>query len=396
MENNLTIRKPADQADVDRFYDVLVQSLNFPFPPDPSYNLAEREGMENIRLIWRGDEIAGGLSIIPMGQWFGGRSVPMGGIRIVAVAAHHRSSGVATHLLRKTLEELHARGVPLSTLYPATQPLYRRVGYEQAGVYLGYGVPTHMIDARDRALEIRPARESDQATIQELYRRRARQTSGNLDRGPWVWRRIFQPWKEKAYIYLIMRGGQAEGYVSYVIREQDGPPLRDLIYVLDSTTLTADAGRRLWTLFADHRSTCQQVRWRGAPADPRLYLLAEQKFEIFDRFDWMLRIVDVRGALEARGYPPSLRTEVHFEIWDDVLPHNNGRFTLEVAEGRGRVRAGGDGSVHLDIRGLAPLYTGHLSPAALQMTGHAKGSEHALAAAEAAFAGPETWMGDMF
>ena len=111
---------------------------------------------------------------------------------------------------------------------------------------------------------------------------------------------------------------------------------------------------------------------------------------------WMLRIVDVKGALEARGYPRGARGEVHFEVTDTLLPHNNGRWVLQVAEGNGTVTAGGNGDIRLDIRGLAPLYSSFLSPHALRSTGFIECGDAALEAATTIFAGPEPWMPEIF
>jgi predicted acetyltransferase len=112
--------------------------------------------------------------------------------------------------------------------------------------------------------------------------------------------------------------------------------------------------------------------------------------------DWMLRIVDVPGALKARGYSPGLTAEVHLSVRDDVLPHNHGRFVLQVADSRASVQRGGDGTLHVDIRGLAAMYSGHLSPAELKAAGYLDGPDEDLAAATAIFAGPTPWMPDIF
>jgi predicted acetyltransferase len=112
--------------------------------------------------------------------------------------------------------------------------------------------------------------------------------------------------------------------------------------------------------------------------------------------DWLLRIVDVCGALAARGYPQGAEVEVHLEVRDTLLPANDGRFVLTIANGQGEVREGGRGGLRVDVRGLATLYSGHLSPEELRATGLLDGEPRDLAAAALAFAGPAPWMPDMF
>ncbi|MCX7011428.1 MAG: sterol carrier protein domain-containing protein, partial [Candidatus Sumerlaeota bacterium] len=111
---------------------------------------------------------------------------------------------------------------------------------------------------------------------------------------------------------------------------------------------------------------------------------------------WMLRVVDVAAALEARGYPPAFEAELHFEIQDDWLPWNNGRFVLQVSNGRGEVSPGGQGRLRMHVRRLAQLYTGHLSPGELRVVGDAEGPPADWAAAGLAFSGPRPWMADLF
>ena len=52
-------------------------------------------GFENLRIARESGDVVGGWIKIPMGQYFGGRSVPMTGIAGVAVAPHMHRKGVA-------------------------------------------------------------------------------------------------------------------------------------------------------------------------------------------------------------------------------------------------------------------------------------------------------------
>ena len=59
----------------------------------------DHAGLENVRVARKNDEILGGLAEIPMGQWFGGRSVPMLGLAGVGVAPAARGERVALTLV---------------------------------------------------------------------------------------------------------------------------------------------------------------------------------------------------------------------------------------------------------------------------------------------------------
>ncbi|MHC4064619.1 MAG: GNAT family N-acetyltransferase [Planctomycetota bacterium] len=391
---DLEIGRPGDDAEIKAFTVMVSQALFFPSVDMDAW--VKREGHDNVRVARRGGKVVGGLTLQRMGQWFGGRSVPMTGVRAVGVAPEHRASGVASQLVRAALEEMHRDGVPLSVLYPATQPVYRRPGFEQAGTRMRYQLATPAIDVRDRTLELRRMETSDHPAVRGAYAERAKRTSGNLDRSEWLWRRVFEPplAANQTHGYLAAHDGQVQGYVIFTNKGSDD--MHNELEVIDFVVLTAPAGRRLLTMLADHRSVTDHMNWHSGPADPLIYLLAEQRFKITDRMDWMLRLVDVPGALAQRGYPAGLAAELHLEVIDDVLPHNNRRFVLQVADSQGDVREGGRGDLRIDVRGLAAMYTGHLAPAELQATGYLEGPHQALATAGAVFAGPAPWMPDIF
>lgn len=393
--NNIEVGRPANDAELKDFLRIVSQALFF-----PNANLNEwvrREGKENIRVARRRGRVVGGLIVQKMGQWFGGTSVPMTAVRVVGVAPEHRGGGVASRLMRAALVEMHGDRVSLSTLFPATQPVYRRVGYEQAGVRLRYRMPAGVIDLHDRSLSVRPMELGDDHDVHRLYAERASRTAGNLDRNRWAWQRLLDPppWQTPIHGYLVQRESIAEGYILF--SQKPGQPLhKNVIEVADLVAGTADAARQLLTFLADHRSMAEWIHWCGPPVDPLGFTLAEQQTTITERIDWMLRIVDVCGALESRGYPAAIQAELHLEVADDVLAHNHRRFILEVADGAGRVREGGRGDLHTDIRGLAAMYTGHLSAIDLKTTGYVEGPDNVLAMAAYIFAGPAPWMPDLF
>lgn len=127
-----------------------------------------------------------------------------------------------------------------------------------------------------------------------------------------------------------------------------------------------------------------------------MLLLPEQtaKPRFADR--WLLRVIDVGKALSKRGYPPEIEAELHLEVRDDLIAENNGKFMLSVANGRGEVARGGKGELKLDVRGLAPLYTGLFTPHQLQLAGQLDATETAISTATEIFAGLSPWMPDFF
>lgn len=362
--------------------------------PGESEAYINRIGMENLRLIRQSEQIVGGLATIPMGQWYGGQRVPMMGIAAVGIAPQYRGTGAAIALMQHTLNEIYARGIPISALYPATQRLYRKAGYEQGGNQCSWEIPTASIQIREQLLPLQPVVPIDLEVFYDLYQKQAKLINGNLDRHPFIWQQIIRPSEnEGVYAYLIGTSDRPQGYA---ILSQYSKEDKNFLLIRDWVALTRDAAQSFWSFIANHRSQIDQVRWRGAAIDVLRLLLPEQTTTIKSMGTWLLRVVDVAKALEKRGYPSGLQAELHLEVQDDLIAENNGKFILSVSQGQGEVTRGGTGELKLHIRELAPLYTSLFTPYQLQLTGRLEATETALDTAAQVFAGVSPWMPDFF
>lgn len=374
-----------------------IASHAFAFPQDDAPRWFAQAGHENLRAVRVAGRVVAGLVVIPMGQFFGGRAVSMTGIAGVAVAPEARGTGVGTRMMAATLRELRAKGMALSTLYPATVPLYRRAGYERAGVYGEIEIHPRIVQAGDRGLEVVPT-DADDPELPALYRAFAARRTGYLDRGPYVWSRVFKPRGAAPTRALKVRhDGVTEGYVVLTHKQGDGGPGHDtVVLATDLVAVTRRAAERLLSLLADYGSLAGAIQWRGASPDVFTMLLRDRRHEIRTDEHWMLRIVDVERALGERGFPRHVATELGIEIDDPLLAENAGRWSVRVEEGRASVRRGGDGAIRCDVRGLAALYSGYLPARSLALTGHLEGSDDALERAESIFAGPAPALADFF
>ncbi|NJN16994.1 MAG: GNAT family N-acetyltransferase [Oscillochloris sp.] len=378
--------RPDEIAEMDR---MLEQALIFSVGSMAEWTQAI--GHEHMRVIREHDRVIAGIGVIPFGHWFGGRVVAAGGVTAVGVAPDRRGSGVGLMMLRHMLAEQHKLGVPISTLYPATTNFYRRAGYERAAQRLIYEIPLHAIGLRDYRLAADPHDPADIEPLRAIYNQRAACSASFIDRPDMLWKRIHAPSHKPGYTFVVRRNGTPEGYINF-LHASWGEPL----VVRDSIALTPAAGRRLLTILADHRSMLEKVRIPGGPHDPLCFLIPEQTPKVFSSLDLMLRIVDLPAALAARGYPEDLSGELHLEVTDDLLPWNNGRFVLQIANGTGRVEPGGTGGMQVHIRDLAALYSGYYTPDELRFAGSIQSDAASLAAARPIFAGPRPWLQDMF
>jgi len=388
-----SVEPAAGDAAIEELLTLLSPVFHAPLDWMPKFR--EAVGDANFRAIKGDGQLVGGLALVPMGQFFGGRSVSMVGIVTVGIAPHFRARGAASALMNETLKEMHRdKRFALSTLYPATVPVYRRAGYEFAGSRYMIEIELPHIDVRDYEYDMRPMLESDYDAVEQCYREYASWNNGLLDRGDYIWRRIRKPRNVQPHAYVVLDGDAVRGSVHFQVKQRDN---EEYLFLWDIVALDAKAGRRLLTFLADHRSMEQKVIWAGGPIPPYIAMLREQFAEMTLREQWMTRIIDVERAITERGYLPGIDTEVHFDVHDDLIDANTDRFVLRVSNGSAEVERGGNGDITIGIRGLAALYTGHrtLHELIAADMAHAADDEAALRAT-AAFAGPKPWLGDMF
>lgn len=363
-------------------------------PPDREQIYFNRIGIDNFRILRQNSTVVGGLALLPMQQWWGGQRVPMTGIASVGIAPEHRGAGAAFVLMREMLRELYDANVPLSALYPATQRLYRKVGYEQAGSYTKWSIPTLAIQITDRSLPIHPIVPINFEAFHTLQQHYAQHHNGHLDRHAAIWQDLLSP---EANVSMYGYGiGSTQHLEGYFILSQRRLQDKSVLYIHDWAILSTQAGRSLWSFLADHRSQVDEIQWRGAIIDPLMLLLPEQPAKLKTTMQWLLRIIHVPSALEKRGYPASLNTELHLSVQDEILPENTGNFILSISNGKGHVQSGGKGDLAIGIRGLATLYSGFFTPRQLQLTGFLDAPDSALDTATQIFAGSPPWLPDFF
>ncbi|MBI5865657.1 MAG: GNAT family N-acetyltransferase [Planctomycetes bacterium] len=392
----VVVRAPIG-AEFDQLADVIHQSFaGFNQPFEATTRWMNHVGRENLRVVVQRRRVVAGLGILYFGHFFGGRSVPAAGITCVGVAPEVRGTGVGTALMQSVVSEFATRGIPLSSLYPSTYALYRKAGYEPAGARIRYKLNLATLGVADRAWTIRALDKSEYPAMRALYARIAPCYPGRVERTDREWRRILELGEARKYIYGVSRdGGRAlDGYIVY---EQAGATReRYRIEIRDLCAANIGAIRRLLAFLGDHQTMAGPVNVETGSAEPWLTMAREEWLEVENRILWMLRVVNVPAALVRRGYSAAVRGELHLQVEDPLISANKGRFVLRVEDGKARVRRGGCGRLRADIRGLAPLFSGHLSAEQLAICGLLDGSPGELALASALFAGPAPGMGERF
>jgi predicted acetyltransferase len=342
-----------------------------------------------------GGRLVGTALFHDMRQWWYGKAVPMAGVAGVKVAPEYRGRGAGRALMTALTGLMAERGYPLSALYAATMPIYRKLGWELAGATYDAVLPARaLLDlARAAASPAGPIRRSGPADAAEVLEVVGKAHEQARDCGPVTFdeptmqRWLTAPGKyadSHKYAYLA-----PDGFAGY--RWYGGG--HEEIFVDRVLALTPETTSALWSLIASHSSVASRVRARVAPQDPLWWLLREQDAQIAERDPWMLRLLDAPAAIAARGFPPVDLT-VPLEITDDLCPRNSGRWRLTVRSAKAQLlrTTGGEPSAVVEpalsvgARGLAALYAG-TPVATLRRAGLAAGgTREADAALDAAFA----------
>ncbi|MGH2774471.1 MAG: GNAT family N-acetyltransferase [Actinomycetota bacterium] len=319
-----------------------------------------------------GDDIVGTNSSFAFSLTVPGGELPAAGVTIVGVPPTHRRRGILRDMMRYQLEDVHRRGEPLAILWASESNIYQRFGYGTAARMSFINI----LKERTEFLDSTPAvgqvnllsPEDSMRALPPIYDRVRAKTPG-------MFRRDETWWKEHTlYDHKDVRYGESplfravwnhdgdvQAYATYRVKpdwDDDVGAPTGIVTIRELQATSPLALREMWRyifgidLIARIKAYCQPLD------DPLFFMMAEPRrlqSQIEDGL-W-LRVVDVRGALEGRSY--SADGQVSFALQDDLCPWNQGRYTLEVKSGEGRLtEAPGDVDLEVRARDLGAIYLG--------------------------------------
>ena len=151
-------------------------------------------------------------------------------------------------------------------------------------------------------------------------------------------------------------------------------------------------------LLAGFRAQVDRVTWCGGP-DDTLALRAGDGVTLDLREEWLIRPLNIALSLESRGYPPDLSDSATFEIKDNLIHGNHGKYHLEVARSRGHISEMEqviEPPIRMGVAAFASLFTGHASARSLWRAGLLHGEEKMIDRLHRIFCGAPSWMPDRF
>jgi predicted acetyltransferase len=352
---------------------------------------------EDYLCAFEGGRLVATTRAIPMQQWLGGRPVPMAGVASVATMPEARGTGVGDALMRALLQKARDNGQVVTTLYPATVPFYRRLGYEFGGTFTTYQAALPTVPRSSAGADVELFESNDVSELRACYRAWAAGRTGPIegDGDDWWIDRVLNRWyRESVQRAVVVRGDAGvEGYASFSLESQGRWKGFDVecshLVALTPASLSALLG-----YFRRYKGVGAGLRWQGPPNDTAALLFDEETMRVHEQFRYMTRVLDVAGALEGRGYAESVSGELVIGVDDPQFEENRGAFRLIVQDGTGKVeRTDAEPDAGFSIRAFSALYGGYLSTGDLAQAGLMDRSHDQLSEL---FAGPPPFMQDHF
>lgn len=355
--------------------------------------------------IFDGDTLAAKANDRADESMIGGRPVPTAGVAGVAVAPEYRGHGYARRVMLHLLRRARQRGAVIATLFRTAPALYRSLGFENVAELRTVEVPTAALRGLrpPPGVTLRRARLGDVPAVRAVYDAVAATSSCLLTRRGQSFPATDDAWLAQPGEVTLARDadGGVIGYARWDRGTGYGPGA--VLSVTDLQALTGEAHAALLAMIASFAAVTPVVRLRSSGTDPVGWFVPGSGWTVTRVEPYLLRVLDVRGAVGARGWPAGLRASQVIRLDDPICPWNSGTHLLEVAGGEGRLTPADaslasrdDRVVSINPCGLAVLFAGGADPAVLRRAGLLSGGVGADAALAAAFAGPQPAILDFF
>lgn len=391
--------RPARRTDVDTLADLALRAYRISSleARREFYTEHPRFSLRDVRAGELDGELVASLVLYPLQSYVRGAVVPVTGIGSVAVSPEHRRRGVAEALLRATLREMRARGDALCLLYAFRGDFYRRYGWSLVERTNLLSLPPSALPASDEARRVRRMRLPDRPAVQALYDRVvAERGHFALARRPEWWEKRLWNYEGDWIVHEGRRRGQIEGYLQVQVDAGEGP-WKLVLTVNECVAATPEAQRGLWGYLHAQRDQAVEVvacvpgdaTWLTELADAS-NLRGELKLGVHRStghlgYGAMLRLVDVKAALEAVPVAPHARGELVLAVDDELLPQNARAWRITAREGRLHVRPEREGTsrtlprLEAGVDALASLVAGAIAPVAAAESGQVTESRGAAA-----------------
>jgi predicted acetyltransferase len=294
-----------------------------------------------------GAKMVASYGAIPFTMRANGKAMAMAGVTVVGTLPEYRRRGLVRRITERSFENMRDNGQTAAALWASQAAIYQRYGYSLCSTQRRYeldSVDANLLvqaDAGYRVARTPMAQAFD--TVKDLYRQFVSDRMLYLHRSSVIWQANAMADNEAdGPVHIALCTGhddEPRGYVIYTLRSDqvDHPARAQEIVVRDLVWLDIDACRALWEFLSRH-DLVGRIVWAIAPSDdPALELFSEPRMlRSRDTEGVYFRLIDVPGALAARGYDCDGEITIGVEA-DRESPWNNGAWRLTVSGGEAQV-----------------------------------------------------------
>jgi len=308
-----------------------------------------RFGLRDVRVGEIDGQIVCSLVLYPLTAYVRGVKVPVTGVGSVAVSPEHRRRGIGEALMRAMLREARQQGQAMSVLYPFRGSFYRKFGYGTIETAHAMAFAPSNLPGSEEARRVRRLMLPDRPAVEALYERMASQGHFALGRVHEWWTRRLWNYPGEWVVYEGRRRGQIEGYLYYEADATQGP-FKLALSLIEFVASTPDAHAGLVGHLASLADQVNEIHY-GAPADYTWPLLLKTPQNLRPGAEIglladagnlgtgaMLRLVDVKLALERLPVSSQAKGEVVLEVEDAIIPQNARGYRVGARDGRLKVR----------------------------------------------------------
>jgi predicted acetyltransferase len=336
------------------------------------------------------------FATIPFTVRLNGKAAKLGGVSGIGTLPEYRRQGFVRQIVRRAIADMRHRGQFIAALWASQAAIYQRFSFALCTQKVCY-----TLDPRDirftgqrKACGTCQHHSLDEGfpIIRQLYIDFIDSRTGYLHRARPLWRNnALAEQAEEGPVHIAVAYDaqqRPQGYMVYTMRfgrVTDAARPQEMV-IRDFAWLTQDAYVSLWKFVTTH-DLVGRVRYDTAPLDDPAPEFFEEPRLLYPQIIegiWM-RIIDVTGALQARGYTTAGRLVLDI-VGDDLADWNNGVFSLETDGETGQVTRTTDAPhIRLSIKALASLYSGFRTAQTLANWGLLAGDRRGIEAADRLF-----------
>ncbi|MFE0055411.1 GNAT family N-acetyltransferase [Streptomyces sp. NPDC059003] len=346
--------------------------------------------------VREGKVIAGGIGLL-IPQHFGGRPVPCASMTCGCVAPEERGEQLAGRLIAERLQPMRERGAVLATLWTASNGYVRHLGWQAPAPVFSWTVATDELKRcfHDPGFEIA---HGASAQVRSLHNELATAWNGTWQRPDW-WEQWQQQHHPEMSTYRFNRPGREPTGVLSVAGERHPSEGRQLV-VYDFWAADQEVAAAMFAFLGRYNSRIPTVAFQrtGLPPAPMLLHHLHRCGSLAARswHPWMLRVLDVRQAVQLRGWPDEVDLALPIEVVTEDRESTE-RFMLQISGGKGELTpTTREGQLTLTRGQFAVWYAGgYRSTAAAALAG-VDADPAPLARLLMATAEREPWLADYF